>query len=346
MNSFRVYLGLFIFAFFASRTFADPTPPSPADPSHVKLPGFGISFAAPDGWDRRPEVYYSQLARFSLIKDKKILGLLVVETAAEGRSAKDVASQLAAGGGGDVVAGHPLGGTGGQTIEVKLAPTADFPSMIAGVMPVRDQVGVFTVGQQDANAALTALRAVIASVVVSKQTPASDDLTLRKRPIPLFNSAVLILLPEPFRPDKVKKPEAEAFFGARDWPSGRDEASIHMQVVANPRRADIGIIGAAMAKSLTAKFKPSEPITMSKVNDKPLAYVSTTFAAKAGEAERIMYMVLDDSRFAVLIFRTTASDDAAREKYMAMVEQIGKTARFSSAYQEGVRSATAPAGKQ
>jgi hypothetical protein len=349
MTSFRFTIGLSAVLFcvvISSLSFAGDIPAWAMDEAHVKLPGFGISFSAPDGWHRSPEVTYSQLARFALVKDRKVVGFLEVDAApGAGLSAKEVADKLAKDRGGEVVAGNAAGATRKGAVEVQLAPSNDFPAILAAVMPVREQIVVFTVGDVDAHTAQSILHAVLATMIVSNPKPASEDLELRKRPIPLFDSAVLILLPEPFRPDKVKKPEAEAFYGARDWSSGRDEASIHMQVTANPRRVDLGAVAETTAKALTTKLKPADPITVEKLNDNPPTYVSKAFAMKANEEERIVYMAMDASRFAVIIFRTTAPDSSVRDKYMALVEEVARTAKVSATYQPATRSAGSPAGK-
>ena len=315
----------------------------PPSESTVRLPGFGLTFTAPAGWTRAPELNYSQLARFSEIKDAKLAGLLEVDTSpAKGRSAKDVAAKLAADFGGEIVSETPAGGAGKPTIQLRLAPTKQFAAYLAAVMPLRDQMVIFSLGESNPGDAQAALKGILASVAVSDPKPAASVLNLDKRPIALFDSAVLITLPEPFRPDKVANPRVESFFGARDWASGRDEASIQIQVMANPTKAPISQRLKGLAQSLTAKFKLQTPMQFSESNPRVPTYTSTVFSTKEGVSMRLVLATLDPSHYALLIFRATAPDAASRDKYMAMALEIARTARVSKDYQQGRQSVPSP----
>ena len=313
----------------------------PAGESKLSLPGFGMTFTAPTGWIRAPESHYSQLARFGRVTNGNVAGLLEVDAApAKGGSAQEFAARLAKDRNGEVVAAPA--GANGRAVEVKLAATQRFPAVVAAVMTVRDQVVVFSVGEANADAAWAALRSSVSSVAWSDPKPASEDLALRRRPVSLFGSPLLILLPEPFRPDKVDQPATQAFFGARDWPSGRDEASVEVHAVPNPTKAAVADIAGAAAASLPVELKLKDPVAFEKANDVPPVYVSTMYSTTRNEAQRIVYTTLDDTRLAVLVFRTTAPDPAVRERYMTMAVEVASSVRVSPDHKAGPSNAPDP----
>jgi hypothetical protein len=331
-------------SYVASASAADA---APAADSRLSLPGFGMTFSAPQGWVRAPESNYSQLARFARVADGNVAGLLEVAVApAKGASAAEFAATMAKEMHGEVVTpsaggGSPAAGASSPAVEVNLAATQRFPAMVAAVMTVRDQVVVFSVGEAGDDAARSVLRSAASSVAWSAPKPASDDLALRRRPIALFGSPLLILLPEPFRPSRVDQPATQAFFGARDWPSGRDEASVEVQAVAN-NGATVADVARAAAAELPLKLGLKEQVAFEKANDTPPVYVSTAFSPAPGEAQRIVYAALDDKRLAVLVFRTTAPDAAVRERYMTMAVEVATSMRASSDQQAGGSSAPHP----
>jgi hypothetical protein len=332
---------LAMLVFFASASFNYAAPPSPqiTDESNVDLRGFGLSFQAPAGWVRAPELSYSQLARFGLTKDGKLIGLLEADTVPnQGRTAKEVAAKIAADQGGTVLDKPSAKSEPAGTVEIQVGSNQQFTCGRVAVFPLRDNFVVIGINTNDPGSLSAAFMTVLASVALAPPKPAVDDLSLRKRPIPLFGSPVLLSLPEPFRPDTVKDAAAQIFLGAHDWPSGHDEASLQGQMIPNKNHAKLLDITNGMASRLRTQLKLESPISFTRVTDNPEAYISTPFSTTGTDIQRVVQMRLDADRIAVLIFRSTAPTPQVRDRYMAMAQEIARAARVSSAYDQGRKS--------
>jgi hypothetical protein len=313
------------------------TTPASHEPLEVNLSGFGIRFRGPDGWLRSKESALGQLALFIRLTDGKPGGLVEVETVpANGHTAKTLADQIAAGQGGKVV-GETAGPGGVRAVEIQGPGTQEYAAVMrVAVFPVRDQLIVLSAGAPDAATATTLQRGVLATVAVSDPKPASDDLTLRRQPVSLFGTGVLISLPEAYRPERPKDPMGEMFFGARDWPTGREDSFVLVRRAANPNRAELADVVVASGKALGEKLGLPEPLTLTRVNDNPVAYLSDPFSARKDETQRVLNVDLGGD-FAVLVFQARGPDPKVRDRYMEMAERVARATRVSREYEDGRR---------
>ena len=287
----------------------------------VTLPHFGIAFEVPSNWSRLPEVNYSQLARFAQTRENKVIGLIEIDVSpAKGRTPGDLANKLAADRNGEVIGERKI--AAGVATEIRLAPSGGMGGFVVAILPVRDQFVLISCGAADEATALTMLRTLAASVNLSDPKPADEQLSLRKMSEALFKSPLRLSLPEPYRADKVKHAETEAFYGVRNWVNSRDEASLQMQVIPNPNHIELKDLVDTAQEQLQKKLNLADPLTFEAVRQSPTVYLSSVFATKEGEAQRIAYLALDDDRFLTLIFRTTAADPAARDRYSAAADSI------------------------
>lgn len=312
------------------------------DANHVVLKGFGIEFTAPQSWSRTKETSYSELARFGLIRGNTAAGFIQITAgAAHGRSAAEMANQMAATTKGKVL---PAANAKNSMIEVELPASESFPENRAGVVPAGARLVVIQVGAKDPGAAAVALKAINESITLTDPKPASATLELPARhEVQLSNSAVLMPLPEAFRPDNSRQSPSQAFYGARDWTTGKDEASIIVQSVPNTEHVAIATFIPIQEAALTTRLKLAEPLKFKKVADKPEVYLSNVFSTTADESQRIICTSPDPEHIALIMSRSTATTPAAREAYMKIVDEMSQHLRVSEAYKQAVDAAKPPA---
>lgn len=296
-----------------------------AQESILKIPGFGVAFEPPTAWVRKPEMAFSQLARFVRLEGDELRGILEVDIAPlRGRTIGDIATKLATDRSGAVLGRRQV--DAGTALEVRLAPAGPFAASVVGVLQVHDQAVVISCGEVDEATALAAMRGVLASLKPSDPQPASVDLSLRALDIPLFDSNVRLRLPEAFRPTKVQKPDNEFFWGARNWSNGKDEASVQGQLIPNPHHAPLDAMIAVAGPQLRERLKLDAPLTFEKVQEDPEVQLSSVFATTPTESQRFAYVAVSQEKTALLVFRSTADPDA-RRRYMEMAMEVCKGIR-------------------
>lgn len=307
----------------------------------VDLRSIGLSFRGPAGWQRAPELNYSQLARLSRTEGMKLTGLIELQVI-PGKGAKpaEMGATVAGQVGGQVAAKPTVTQAPPGTIEIVTKAAGDLPFSRAALFSVRDSFVLVQVATAKSEALPPAFKAVLASVALKAPVAPSEDLTLRKRPLGLFDTAILFSLPEPFRPDSVKDEGNQMFFGVRNWVTGKEEASLQVQVVPNANRAPLGDVAKIMAARITEQENLNPAMTYAKANGKPEAWVSNPFPPTGTAVQRVVLIRMDDDRIATLIFRSAAPDPKTRALYMAMAGQVAESARVSAAYLEGRKAAS------
>lgn len=228
-------------------------------------------------------------------------------------------------------------------IEIELPASEAFPENRAGVIPTSNRLIVIQVGTKDPGAAAAALAKINESITLTDPKPAAATLELpAHHEVQLSNSAVLMPLPEAFRPDNSKPSPSQAFYGARDWTTGKDEASIIVQLVPNAERVPLPAFLPLQEEALTARLKLAAPLKFEKIADKPEVYLSNIFSATTDESQRIICTATDAEHIALIMFRSTATTLAAREAYMKIADEMSRHLRVSEAYKQAVDAAKQP----
>lgn len=310
---------------------------------NADLRSFGLSLRVPAGWLRMSETSYGQLALFARAEGTKLLGSaeVLVLPNTKGKAVAEVAATVAGQLRGKVSEKPIDGAAPANAVEITVGAIGSFPAARAVVFPVHDEFVVLDVATTTPDAAAAAFKAILGTVAISPREPAADDLSLRRRGVGLFESAVLLSLPEPFRPNTVKDPAHDLFFGARDWASGRDEASVLVHLTPNPNRGPLGQIAKTSGAIFADRMKLPQPVVFTKTNDNPETYLSAPFGEGDKGTERAAYVRLDDDRFATIAFHVSAkAPPATRDRYLAMAVKVAESARVSTEYQEGRRAVT------
>lgn len=309
----------------------------PTDDSRIDLPSFGVRFALPRGWIRSRELHFGQLSRHLKVEDRKLLGMLEVEyVIAKGRSVKDVATGIAADRDGRVTT-ESKGPGGCRMVAVELPASKPFKALSALVIDHGNQMIVIYAGDADAIATSATIKSIVNTLALTEPISAVNDLELRRRPIPLLDSDVLVVLPEPFRIVETDRKTGEQTFGVRDLPSGHDEASMNIRVVPNASHVAPDKLAAAMAGVVASKFGVKRPDFV-RVKEKPPTYISATYAEGEGASGRIVLIETQAGKLCALFLRTTATSAKVRDAYCAALEKVARSARISKEYGEGRRS--------
>jgi len=172
-----------------------------------------------------------------------------------------------------------------------------------------------------------AMNSVLESLKIKPPTPTSESLHLRDQELQLFDSNVVVKLPEVFRPWQVQNAHEKRIFAARDWATERDECVLQIGLSPNPPDVAFRVQIAAIEGALTAEFNLNERVVFSKVNDSPEVYISHVYVPVPNESHRMVIVKVDAHRNATFVFHSQATDGVARDKFMRVVDEVAKSLR-------------------
>ncbi len=303
----------------------------------ASFPTFGVSMTMPAEWRPVAELGYGQVGRWLRIENKQVPMVVEFELVRpEGRTAEQIARTIAEKQKGKVGKSEVKIGDDSTFAVTMSAPAQRLAPRRVLVAQHGKQIFMLSLLADDPAKFDAEFNEAAKSVKFSNPVEPRDDLKLSARSVPLLGSGFMLHVPGPMRPDAVKDPQNEAFFGIQNYVTGKSEMSVLVNKKAKDANVTLGQIADQMERNLPEKMGIKTEFAMKEVKRDPQVYLSSFFPTKGeGNVEYIHAVAIftpGAKELMFLNFQFPVVDARTTDAYKQLIPEMAKSLRYSTEY--------------